>query len=107
MLIGAKQKRQGQTGSVQEKRGGTRTYVFLHDLVEAGFERIPREDFDVLLDAAGLGHREFHEELEKLGQLCSRNGGGVYELEVASNTTLLIERGPPVNDETDEPEYIY
>jgi hypothetical protein len=66
-----------RTGSVRkERRKETRTYVFLHDLFEASFERIPRENFDVLLDAAGLGYREIHEELEKLGQPCSRDGSG-------------------------------
>ena len=68
----------------------TRTYVFLHDLLESSFERVPWEDFDILLDAAGLGYREIHEKLEKLGQRCSRDGSGFYELEVAPVATLII-----------------
>lgn len=85
----------------------TRTYVFLHDLLEASFERIPWESFDVLLDAAGLGYREIHEELEKLGQRCSRDSSGLYELEVAPVATLINGCALPVSDELDEFEYLY
>jgi hypothetical protein len=53
------------------------TNVFFQDLLEACFERIPLEYFDVLLDDAGLGYREIHEDLEKLRHPCSGDGGGM------------------------------
>lgn len=89
------------------KETATRTYVFLHDLLETSFEGIPWENFDVLLDAAGLGYREIHEELEKLGQGSSRDGSGPYELEVAPDATPLIGRALPVSDELDEFEHVH
>lgn len=85
----------------------TRTYIFLHDLLEASFEGIPWESFDVLLDAAGLGYREIHEKLEKLGQRCSRDSSGAYELEVAPVATLIKLCAHPVGDVFDEFEYLY
>jgi hypothetical protein len=91
-------------GAYKKNEGDSWTYVFLHDLIETSFERTPWEDFDVLLDAAGPGYRETHDELEKLGHGKSRDGSGPYELEVASVATLIFAWALPVSDVLDESE---
>ena len=65
------------------------------------------EDLDVLLDDAGLGYREIHEGLEKLGHPRSRNGGRVQELEVASDAALLLGSKLGLSDVLDESDHVH
>lgn len=81
-------------------------YVFLNNFSYTAGDRIPIEDFDVLLDGAGLGRREAHERLEK-SALFFLNGPGTERFEVASDATLLIGSELRLDEVFDKSDHVH
>jgi hypothetical protein len=57
-------------------------------------EYLPRKNFDILLDVAGLRSRETHDDFEKLFAVCLGLGDSkrTESLEVAADSVLLLDR---------------
>lgn len=72
------------------------TYVFANDLLQSARQILPVEDLDVLLDIAGLGIREGHDDLEELLAigLPLGNRQRAEALQVPPYPILLLYRKP-------------
>jgi hypothetical protein len=66
--------------------------ILSDDLLEGRLENLPGKHLDVLLDVAGFGVGEAHNDLEELFAigLGLGNGLGVESFQVATNTVLLL-----------------
>lgn len=67
--------------------------ILSNDLLESRLKNLPGKHLDVLLDIAGFGVGEAHDDLEKLLAvgLGLGHGLGVESFQVSTNTVLLLD----------------
>lgn len=67
--------------------------ILSDDLLEGGLKNLPGKHLDILLDIAGFGVGEAHDNLEKLLAvgLGLGHGLGVESFQVSTNTVLLLD----------------
>lgn len=89
----------GEVGVVESiglDRSGRRVRgcVLGNNLLKRIGKDLPGEDLDILLDVAGLGVGERHDQLEELSRLrlALRDSDGAESFEVATDTVLLLNR---------------
>lgn len=72
------------------------THVFRDDLLEGLSQNLPGEHLDILLDVAGLGVRECHDDLEELLALCLGLADCLWAetFQIATDPVLFLDREP-------------
>lgn len=80
------------------------THVFPDDLLQGVAQNLPGENFDILLDVAGLRSREAHDDLEELFAvlLGFRNSKGSEAFQISTNTVLLLDSETYTNERLEQ-----